>query len=250
MRRTTALLFTLAALPLAGCALKADLTYAPIAADVPHAGSIVALQIVDARPSNRGGGGTGEIGVVRGGAGNKTPVYADDPAAIVPLARSATEDALHLSHIGLRDGASRTLVATLTDFWVDGFIGYTATVSIDYQLQNERGDVLWSSSASGSADAFPWPSATGFMPAAFQQALASYARKASAQFDAQEFRAALGDVLPPPPSQPAPGSVPAAPSDGLADRLRALQQMRDRGTITNQEYEYYRKQLLDRELLQ
>jgi hypothetical protein len=244
------------ALAIGGCALKANLSYAPIAAAPVDSPNAVAVSVVDARAAERGGADGSEIGVVRGGSGNKTPVHADDPDAAVDLMRAAVEDALRMAQITVREDAAHTLVATVTDFWVDGFIGYTTTVTAECALRDERGATLWTSTASGSADAVPWLSATGFMPAAFQQALRDYAQKASTQFDAAEFRQHLGPLPSPTPhvlptaTPRAVSASPAPTADALDNRLRALQQRRERGTITNEEYERYRKQILDEELLQ
>jgi hypothetical protein len=189
MRQTT---FRLAALLgiacVAGCSFTTQLHYDPIVTDPETPEVAVALTVVDARQPNYGGNEKTEIGTVRGGFGNPFPVYDSDAQKVTLLMQAATADALAESRIAVQAESPRTLVVTVTKFWIDGYVGYGASVAAQCDLKDEHGAVLWSATASGSGGGVAWWGPTGHIQPTFQRALANYAEQATGLFSSTDFQ--------------------------------------------------------------
>jgi hypothetical protein len=175
----------------AGCSYQVKLNYDPIVRGTEDPTTSVALKVVDAREPGLGGSDTTAIGQVRGGYGNPIPVYETDPQRVAQLVRDATTDALLHSRVGVENGGPRTLVATVKGFWVDGYVGYKATVEVQCALQDGQGQVIWTSLISGAAGGVAWWTPTGFVAGTFQDALADYAQHAMGQFSSAQFQKLL-----------------------------------------------------------
>jgi len=173
----------------AGCGpLRTPVEYNPIpgAPDVPQAS--VKLELVDARVANERIVDPAEIGYGRGLFGNTIPMYESVPHSARSATRDATADALRLAGIGISDQSPRTLVATLTKFWIDGYLGYKATVTVQCDLRDEQGHVLWTSVMTGEGGGVNWAGPDTFVRATFQRALVAYVQKAGGEFNSPEFQ--------------------------------------------------------------
>jgi hypothetical protein len=172
----------------AGCSFNVALKYDPVVRGAEDPVVTVDLKVIDDRTPDFGGTNKTEIGRVRGGYGNPFPVYESDSQQVAHLVRDATADALRLARVGVAPDAQRVLVATVKEFWIDGYIGYKASVIVQCVLQDRDGGKLWTASISGAGGGAPWWTATSFIAPTFQKALAEYAENAAGQFGSQEFQ--------------------------------------------------------------
>jgi hypothetical protein len=176
-----------------GCSyIQVPLKYEQIIRGAEDPTAIVALQVVDKRDPDHGGSDSTEVGRMRVDYGIPVPVHATDPKAVAHLVRDATIDALRQARVTVVNNNNvPTLLASVTTFWADGFIGYKATVDVFCELRDQRGALLWSSTISGVGGATtfssPWRQA-GFFQPAFQEALVEYAEHALVQFNAPAFQ--------------------------------------------------------------
>lgn len=179
---------------IAGCSFTTQLHYEPSVSDEQQPDTAVALTVIDGRQPDYGGTDATRIGTVRGGLGNSFPVYDTDPLQVPQLVQLATTDALVQSRVAVQTGSPRTLVVTVTKFWIDGYVGYGASVVAQCDLKDEHGDVLWSGTASGSGSSVNvlvgvlnvWTAR--FAQPAFQKALANYSERATGLFSSTDFQ--------------------------------------------------------------
>lgn len=180
----------LAAALLAGCGAS-KIAYKPMAGSPAAATGAVALKVVDARPADKGGTDKAVVGQVRGSYGIPSSVKDSAPDVATRTVGEATTDALRQAGVGAQ-GGTKTLVATIKHYWMDGFTGYKATVTVHYEVQDASGAVLWSADVSGGAGgALMFKSAESMTTDMFGNALSDLAQKASVQFKSAEFQKAI-----------------------------------------------------------
>lgn len=148
----------------------------------------VALQVKDGRDPEYGGSDKSAVGKLRGGFGNPFPLSVTDAQRVTALVEAATADALRLARVSVRPGGDRSLIATVKTFWIDGYMGYKATVAVDLALHDAQGNVLWRGAAKGEGGGVAVWTPTGFVPGTFQRALNAYAEDASGFFGRPEFQ--------------------------------------------------------------
>jgi hypothetical protein len=176
---------------LAGCGAT-KIAYTPLPGSPPAASASVALKVVDERPAEKGGSNKALVGQVRGSYGIPADVTDSTPDVASRTVTEATTDALKQAGIGVAAGGGKTLIATVKHYWMDGFTGYKATVTVNYALQDASGKVLWSKDVSGSAGgALVFKSAQSMAQDMFGTALTDLAKKAEAEFKSAEFQKAL-----------------------------------------------------------
>ena len=179
----------LALVVLSACySIQTSIGYTPVVRGAEDALTTVKLQAVDARRSDRGGADPSEIGRARGLLGNAFPLLDDGSGAVAAAARAATADALRLARVGVLERSPRVLVATVRKFWVDGYVGYKATVEMQCDLRDEDGKVLWTSLITGEGGGVNCAGPQTFVRATFQRALAAYAEKAAMEFNSATFQ--------------------------------------------------------------
>jgi hypothetical protein len=181
---------TLAAF-LVGCGTT-KIAYKPKAAGGSAPSAQVALKVVDQRPADKGGSDRVQVGQIRGSYGIPSAVRDASPEVATRTVSDATTDALKQAGIGIEGNAGKTLVATVTHFWMDGMMGYKATVAVDYALQDGSGKVLWSAEVKGGAGGTNlFRGAESFTQDMFENALADLANRALEQFRSAAFTKAL-----------------------------------------------------------
>ena len=155
----------------------------PAATAAPVRGAVT-LKVVDARPAEHGGDVRTLVGNVRGGLGIPQRVNDKNPDVAPRTVGQATADAL--GRVGLTSkGGPKTLVATITNYWVDGFVGYAAKIDVLYELQDQSGKQLWSAQVKGGAGG------VSVSPKTFEKALTDLAAHATEQFASPPFQQAL-----------------------------------------------------------
>ncbi|MGH3054487.1 MAG: hypothetical protein ACRDL7_05860, partial [Gaiellaceae bacterium] len=166
--------------------------YKPLAAAAPAPAASVGLKVVDQRPADKGGQDKTQVGQIRGSYGIPSGVN-DGSADVAPTTvTDATTDALHQAGVGVQSGSPKTLVATVTHYWMDGFQGYKATVAVQYALQDNAGKTLWSAEVKGGAGGTNlFRSPQSFTQDMFENALTDLATRASEQFKSEAFKKAL-----------------------------------------------------------
>jgi hypothetical protein len=159
--------------------------YKPVTASAPApVKANVTLKVVDARPAEHGGEVRTLVGNVRGGFGIPQRVNDKNTDVAPRTVSEATVDAL--GRVGLAStGGQKVLVATINNFWADGFVGYAAKIAVLYELQDASGKQLWSAQVSGGAGGMTV--STGM----FQNALTDLAAHATEQFASPPFQQAL-----------------------------------------------------------
>ena len=176
---------------LAGCA-KTAIKYKPLTAGAPAATSTLGLKVVDQRPADKGGQDKTQVGQIRGSYGIPSGVN-DGSADVAPQSvADATTDALKQAGVSVQAGGPKTLVATVTHYWMDGFQGYKATVAVQYALQDSAGKTLWSAEVKGGAGGTNlFRSPQSFTQEMFENALTDLANRAAEQFKTEAFKKAL-----------------------------------------------------------
>jgi len=181
----------LAFVALAGCGAT-KIAYKPMAGGAPAEKETVALKVVDERPADKGGTEKVQVGQVRGSYGIPSAVKDSAPDVAPRTVAEATTDALKQAGVGVKDGSTRTLVATVKHYWMDGMAGYKATVAVQYTLQDSSGKTLWTKDVSGGAGgALIFKSAESIAQDMFGNALTDLANKAAEQFKSAEFQKAV-----------------------------------------------------------
>lgn len=167
-----------------------QIQYSPVVAQAAPPSTSVALQVVDNRPPDKLKH-RNEVGQVRSGLGIPSGLEDKDVNVVPRTVTEATTDALRLASVGV--GAGKVLVANITEFWMDGYMGYKAAVTVQYSLNNPAGTPLWSQEIKGAAGGSSFGSAgpNSMAKKLFEGALNDLANKASAEFKSQAFLAAL-----------------------------------------------------------
>jgi hypothetical protein len=132
-----------------GCSFETSIHHAPIGAIAGTPLGSVAVNVVNNRPPERGGQTTC-VGRVRGGYGNPFPIHEASPADVVRSVQETVSDALLQAGVASNGQNGLQLVATLQDFWLDGFMNYNADVSIEYTLQDSAGVTRWRQSVTST----------------------------------------------------------------------------------------------------
>jgi len=175
----------------AGCATTA-IKYKPLAAAAPPAAANLSLKVVDQRPADKGGQDKAQVGQIRGSYGIPSGVKDSSADVATETVAAATTDALKQAGVGVQSGSPKTLVATVTHFWMDGFHGYKATIAVQYALQDGGGKTLWSSEVKGGAGGTNlFRGAESFTQDMLENALADLANKAAEQFKTESFKKAV-----------------------------------------------------------
>jgi hypothetical protein len=176
----TAILFT-------GCA--ADLQYTPRWTLTQEATKFTSIEVVNARPPNRGGDDPRAVGIARGGYGNPMTFRQDDPKDLERLITEATTDALHAAGLDAKADAKNKLVARVLTFWMDGYVGYSAQIEIEYAIIDETGTEKWSQKITGHEAGAVM--SFGALSDLMSRALADLASNATQKFKENEFQEAL-----------------------------------------------------------
>jgi hypothetical protein len=174
-----------------GCA-GLQVKYKPSEAAAPPASGAVAVQVVDGRSAERQQN-KAEVGQVRGGFGIPQGLKDSDANVVARTVTEATGDALRLAGLGAT-GGGKTLVGTVTEFWMDGFVGYKAGVTVTYTLQGGAGGPpLWTQEIKGAAggSTFGASGPNAMAEKLFAAALSDLANKASVEFKSAAFADAL-----------------------------------------------------------
>jgi hypothetical protein len=182
----------LVGLSFAGCA-GMRIKYQPSTAAAPAPSSALAVQVVDNRPPDKLQT-KNEVAQVRSGFGIPQGLKDGDPLVVTRTITEATADALKLAGLGAGGGA-KTLVATVTEYWMDGYMGYKAGVTVNYALQAGTGGApLWTQEIKGTAggSSFGASGPNAMAEKLFGAALTDLANKASAEFKSPAFLAAMG----------------------------------------------------------
>jgi hypothetical protein len=184
---TYPLLPMLAALLLSGCA--ANLHYTPQWPLAAPAAKFARIEVVNARPPNKGGDDPRAVGIARGGYGNPVTFRQDDPKDLERLIREATRDALHGAGLDEQPEAGNRLVARVLHFWMDGYVGYAASIEIEYSLLDASGTAIWSEKMTGheAGAVLSYGAASDLL----SRALADLASNATAKFRESTFQRAL-----------------------------------------------------------
>jgi hypothetical protein len=175
----------------AGCA-KLQIQYKPLPNPAPPPVTGVVLKVVDNRPPERLAA-RNQVGQTRDGFGIPHKIADSDPNVVPRTITDATSDALKQSGIGVGAG-QKTLVATITEFWMDGYVGYKAGVTVQYALLNPAGAPVWTEEVKGNAGTSAFglnKSEIRMTKSVFETALADLAVHASERFRSPNFQQAL-----------------------------------------------------------
>lgn len=151
---------------------------------------VVNLEVIDARPEDQGGEEPQQVGIVRGGYGNPAAFMSEEPAQPLETVRRALVDALHGAGVEASLKAPMTLRAKLTRFWLDGYVGYAATVEVDLGLFAADGTPVWTQKVTGNEAGAVF--SYGAASALLNTALEHLASDANARFREDGFQQALG----------------------------------------------------------
>jgi hypothetical protein len=155
----------------------------PAAAAAANKGAVT-LKVVDARDPDHGGTVHTHVGNARGGLGIPMRINDQNPDVAPRTIGEATTDALGRAGFSSK-GGPKTLVATINNYWVDGFVGYACKIAVLYELQDASGKQLWTAAVNGGSGG------TNITPRMFEKALSDLATRASEQFASQPFQQAL-----------------------------------------------------------
>lgn len=191
VQKAVGILGFVALVGLGGCASPPDVQYTPTTAAGVATKASVGLTVNDKRSEEKGGG-TAQLGQTRSGLGIPSGVDDKKPDVVVKTVTAATEDALHKSAVGVQKGGPKNLVATVKDYWFDGYMGYAATVTVVYQLNDASGKQLWTAEVVGKAgDSGMFTNPNRMAENLFNRALAELSVHASEQFATPAFQQAL-----------------------------------------------------------
>ena len=185
-----ALLVCAAVTTAAGCSFETSIYYpGQMAPSQPAIGSIAVRTVSNRAPNH--GGQTSCIGRVRGGYGNPFPIYERDASNIEKTVADATSDALLEAGVSTDTSSKRVLVATLNEYWIDGYGAFNATVKVDYALQDANGQAVWQRSVAASGGDvmrnFVFEAAT-IAQTAFEHALRGVAVQMKTEFQGEDFQ--------------------------------------------------------------
>jgi hypothetical protein len=180
-----------AALALAsGACTTVTLHYRSDFGRVPKTFGAVTLTVLnDRKPSRGGGGDVDSIGNMRSTVGIATSLLSDEDGAVLQTVRAAVQDALSHSGVVNTPNAPRSLLVRVTEYWIDGYMRYTANISLDCELKGDQGQTLWKAAMLAKAASVKPGGGidTLFASALFEDALSDLAIKAAAQFHAPAF---------------------------------------------------------------
>ena len=166
-----------------GCGFAIKYRPDPASPVAPVKGNLT-LKVVDARPAEHGGDVKNLVGNVRGAFGIPQRVNDANTDVAPRTVGEATTDAL--GRVGLSaKGGPKTLIATVTNFWADGFAGYAAQIAVLYELQDASGKQLWTTTVKGGAGGVT------VRPALYEKALLDLAAHATEQFASPPFQQAV-----------------------------------------------------------
>jgi hypothetical protein len=169
-----------------------EIKYKPTTAAGAPLKSGVALKVAETRPADKGGSETNIVGKVRSGVGIPQSMADKHPDVAPHTVSDATADALKFAGVAVQPGGPKTLMATVTEYWMDGYMGYVARISVQYQLVDASGRPLWTAEikgAGGGTNMFSSPRSMTLT--LFQKALAELAQHAGEAFATPAFQAAL-----------------------------------------------------------
>jgi hypothetical protein len=176
---------------IAGCSFDAKIAYRPMPARPERPAAVIKLVVEDQREPSRGGNNKADVGVIRGGYGNPFGVHESGPERVAQLVKEATTDALQQAGVAAQAEGSRTLVATVKGFWVDGYAGVKAVVEVDCVLKDAQGNTLWSAFVKGASGGMVWIVGGSIAEQTLGKALADYAARAAEEFKSAPFQRAV-----------------------------------------------------------
>jgi hypothetical protein len=181
------------ALLVGACSSNPQIKYSASNPASAVAKTTVGLKVNDLRAADKGGTEHARVGQVRSGFGIPSGLDDASPDVAPRTVTEATSDALRGAGIGVQAGGGKVLAASIKEFWMDGYMGYAASVVINYQLLDPSGKELWAAEVKGGAGGTPmFKSAKSLTEDLFQQALGELATKAGEQFRSAAFQQALG----------------------------------------------------------
>ncbi len=89
----------------------------------------------------------------------------------------------------MRSEAGHQLVARILWFWMDGYIGYSARIEVEYTLADSNGATVWSQRVKGQLGRTVLT--TSAWSRLLSDTLAYLAREAAKQFQDEAFQTAL-----------------------------------------------------------
>jgi hypothetical protein len=193
----------MAVLAAGGCSFETSLRYAPTGGDFGPPQASVAVRVVNNRPPGHGGQ-TDSVGRVRGGYGNPFPIHERDPANIQRTVLDATTDALRHAGVAVVETSDLVVVASIDEYWIDGYMAFNAHVRVAYTLQDSQGAELWAETVAAGGGAtmrFSVFEADSIAQESFAKALEGANTQAIEAFRREEFQQFL---------RPAPGAATAA----------------------------------------
>jgi hypothetical protein len=174
---------------LAGC--TSSIAYTPLCDEPPPPIKTIVLRIVDGRPAEKGGSDKQTVGQVLGSYGIPYSVTDANPNIVVESVSQSTADALAHAGVGVGEG-THTLTGTVRQYWLDGFAGYTGTITVGYALSDASGATLWSEEiVAATSDAPIFKSAQAMSQDLFGKALSDLAKRAVVEFKSPAFQGAL-----------------------------------------------------------
>jgi hypothetical protein len=180
-------------LALVGCGSASQIRYAPGTPIAAAAKGNVGLRVADARPAANGGGTPNKVGQVRSGVGIPSDVEDRQQDVVPRTVTDATADALRKAGVGVQPGG-KVLSASVKEYWMDGYMGYSANVVVDYMLTDAAGKSLWSAQVKGAAGGTSmFKSPASMTEDLFGRALGELAENASKQFNSAAFQQALSN---------------------------------------------------------
>jgi hypothetical protein len=185
-------LLGLALLLAVGCT-PLQIKYSPLPTPAPASATGIVLKVVDNRPPERLAA-RNQVGQTRDAFGIPHGLQDEDPNVVPRTITDATSDALKQSGIGVQGAGPKTLVATITEFWMDGYLGYKAGVTVQYALLNPAGAPVWVEEVKGNAGAGAFglnKNEKRMAKNMFETALADLAVHASERFRSPNFQQAL-----------------------------------------------------------
>ncbi|MES1171936.1 MAG: hypothetical protein ABUL77_01755 [Bacteroidota bacterium] len=152
----------------------------------------VGLRVNDVRPLEKGRETGRRVGQVRGAVGIPQGVDDKNPNVAPQTVGDATSDALRRSGVGVQNGGAKTLVVTIKEYWMDGYMGYAAKILVVYELMDASGRAVWTAEVKGGAGGnsmFKSPHTLALN--LYTRALTELSTNAGQQFASPAFQQAL-----------------------------------------------------------
>jgi hypothetical protein len=171
---------------------------------VPPSFGAVTLTVLNSRKPGHGDDDVDRVGNMRSLVGIASSLSSDHEGALLQTVHAAVEDALSHSGVVSMPNTARELVVRVTEYWIDGYVRYTAAIAIDCELKDSHGATLWkeplaAQAASVNPDVRNNSNFEVFAGALFEDALSDLAVKAAAKFHGAAFTEAVRE---PAPAQP------------------------------------------------